>query len=157
MLTRKKSTFQSTLPYGSDQKACTPLRWPRQFQSTLPYGSDCRKCSLPRSGRISIHAPLRERHMSKNQRNPTFMISIHAPLRERLEARNKAVPSNNFNPRSLTGATPAHRQGSAPRYYFNPRSLTGATNANTLIIINSLISIHAPLRERHGQGFKIGR
>ena len=53
-----------------------------------------------------------------------------------------------FNPRSLTGATLAISQPRAGCWDFNPRSLTGATNLKINLEVTTLISIHAPLRER---------
>ena len=98
------------------------------FQSTLPYGSD-----------------------------PFLMFHVNI--------------ERNFNPRSLTGATvicsvmvllSMRFQSTLPygsdRWLqfipfshadFNPRSLTGATFVCTTAPGEPLISIHAPLRERH--------
>ncbi len=84
MLRDLRFLFQSTLPYGSDDKAndwairCVhisihaPLRERLEsaryvakyslFQSTLPYGSDAKNGEeMNLSPKISIHAPLRER------------------------------------------------------------------------------------------------
>ena len=55
----------------------------------------------------------------------------------------------NFNPRSLTGATLHNMCSGGSEQYFNPRSLTGATGEPAKGITLSLISIHAPSRERH--------
>ena len=76
-------------------------------------------------------------------------ISIHAPLRERLYY---DLPSSficNFNPRSLAGATSAGLVVPVIRLYFNPRSLAGATKGVRRKRYAYVISIHAPLRERH--------
>ena len=55
-----------------------------KFQSTLPYGSDPAPTPLSDvDGAISIHAPLRERHINEAYNPAMFSISIHAPLRER--------------------------------------------------------------------------
>ena len=118
---------------------------------------------------ISIHAPLRERlhQLGDTDRNPYFnprsltgatrlttcsnawlVISIHAPLRERPEKVNLFDQDMYFNPRSLTGATTAADNQLWAFLYFNPRSLTGATHHSLLLILQNLISIHAPLRER---------
>ena len=99
-------SFQSTLPYGSDLVLLAHLIMslyfnPRsltgathvtrfkifkpRFQSTLPYGSDFHKPTFAVASLIiSIHAPLRERHLA-------ICAVVSA--------------CNNFNPRSLTGAT----------------------------------------------------
>ena len=80
---------------------------------------------------------------------PVFAISIHAPSRERPLSRSNGAPMHHhFNPRSLAGATRSMRtlycastfQSTLPRgsdgapyigsiinVYFNPRSLAGAT------------------------------
>ena len=100
-----------------------------EFQSTLPYGSESHKFTLQ-------------------------------------------LKYNDFNPRSLTGATwlknlilfrclifqstlpygsdHQDEQIQANTYHFNPRSLTGATITQHIKIQHFIISIHAPLRERHG-------
>ena len=98
--------FQSTLPCGSDLPPYSMRSRLLEFQSTLPCGSDggrsLPECSLtsyfnPRSLAgatfqasnifacltISIHAPLRERHLFHACFNFFCRISIHAPLRER--------------------------------------------------------------------------
>ena len=54
----------------------------------------------------------------------------------------------NFNPRSLTGATFYAVFPCWHWRYFNPRSLTGATSNSNLWFLVTLISIHAPSRER---------
>ena len=76
--------FQSTLPYGSDAEFADLPSSVRAFQSTLPYGSDLIFLNKSHDQKISIHAPLRERH---SKRRPIEIKHI------------------NFNPRSLTGAT----------------------------------------------------
>ena len=104
----------------------------KQFQSTLPYGSDDELAAkYPQQADISIHAPLRERHLFD-----TLLYRLAY-----------------FNPRSLTGATDVDDGGllhelafqstlpygsdlSFKRLLnclknFNPRSLTGATQQET--------------------------
>ena len=55
--------FQSTLPHGSDMKEPLVVVLVTLFQSTLPYGSDAAYSGqLTLQSKISIHAPLRERH-----------------------------------------------------------------------------------------------
>ena len=64
---------------------------------------------------------------------------------------HRIITSNgmkNFNPRSLTGATHDCICRYETYQYFNPRSLTGATFMVSYFSYSSLISIHAPLRER---------
>ena len=78
-----------------------------------------------------------------------------------------------FNPRSLAGATHSKnftvllrlrfqstlprgsdkvsRIGQMVRMYFNPRSLAGATFGPTMGLLDPVISIHAPSRERPGR------
>ena len=120
--------FQSTLPRGSDAVPLSPYGGqkyfnPRSlagatdieaqyalsgtFQSTLPRGSDGHSLKVDAGGKISIHAPSRERLLMP----PSFVAT-----------------ASNFNPRSLAGATLLLV---ACRYLstnFNPRSLAGATN-----------------------------
>ncbi len=140
--------FQSTLPCGSDAGFLNKISYAYVFQSTLPCGSDLRtRCIIksyndfnPRSPagatvnelssiyalEISIHAPLRERHLQNGLKCFSYKISIHAPLRER-PRRHK------FRPK---------------RVYFNPRSPAGATVTEIGYFDLATISIHAPLRER---------
>ena len=83
----------------------------------------------------------------------------------------KVTHDANFNPRSLTGATETLTDFCKFSSHFNPRSLTGATlwiisNGGVILFQSTLpygsdgqflflqfllfvISIHAPLRERH--------
>ena len=75
-------------------------------------------------------------------------ISIHAPLRERPVAHHRRQQKHNFNPRSLTGATPLPIslfvilafQSTLPH---------GSDQLHTIDGSRSIISIHAPSRERH--------
>ena len=60
--TQVLSSFQSTLPCGSDFKIFEPWHSVITFQSTLPCGSDlCPNGNQDIDRKISIHAPLRER------------------------------------------------------------------------------------------------
>ena len=150
------NAFQSTLPYGSDLNLVLSLLT-ELFQSTLPYGSELRRYLdyhgninfNPRSltgasrvlercvlhGKISIHAPSRERPALLPSHCDTPIISIHAPSRER-----RAISSMG-----------------CPLYaYFNPRSLARATVNGFSFVSSSSISIHAPSRERlHIHKFKL--
>ena len=143
------STFQSTLPYGSDLKGnstegiiiisprslagATTIELQAQsslleFQSTLPYGSDdITLVQIVRTLLISIHAPLRERLIRAAIEKEEEHISILAPSRER-----HAYVS--------AGVTSAEFQSSLPR---------GSDNISTMMGASVMISIHAPLRERH--------
>ena len=81
----------------------------------------------------------------------SLRISIHAPSRERRNVTvNVGSGGGDFNPRSLTGATSLVHYISTSFNDFNPRSLTGATITQHIKIQHFIISIHAPLRERHG-------
>ncbi len=97
------------------------------FQSTLPHGSD-------QYGDTTLL--------------PDY-ISIHAPSRERLNTLLRMDRQSNFNPRSLTGATSWVWPSASFASYFNPRSLTGATIRTRSVVLITVISIHAPSRERH--------
>ena len=76
---------------------------------------------------ISIHAPLRERHVYVAPNSLRLGISIHAPLRER---QGEVVKWNKFTEISIH-APLRERPRLYPAFvfggYFNPRSLTGAT------------------------------
>ena len=140
--------FQSTLPYGSDEKLIkavnaelisihAPLRERRcavrcwrsnsYFNPRSLTGATTNPTPVSVAQAISIHAPLRERQEAKNNDTFTKKISIHAPLRERPVGASITNEDYDFNPRSLTGAT-KHRLDCFNRWqHFNPRSLTGAT------------------------------
>ena len=140
--------FQSTLPYGSD-----PLHSPVQiflilFQSTLPYGSDAQNPEKYQSQDISIHAPLRERRGYPVQISHFVLISIHAPLRERPKSPVTVIHSRQFQSTLPYGSDCNIITDFSPCPDFNPRSLTGATAGCSWWRRRSLISIHAPLRER---------
>ena len=78
-------------------------------------------------------------------------ISIHAPSRERQKVNFPASSHHDFNPRSLAGATIAGMTSLVTHSYFNPRSLAGATSFVAISISRLDISIHAPSRERQHQ------
>ena len=142
--------FQSTLPYGSEEKIDDKNNSQAIFQSTLPYGSDLAWPSLrwnkltdfnPRSltgatvtlriktvrVKISIHAPSRERPGNRARRSDNQQISIHAPSRER----------PNFNKDEIFRVVISIHAPSRERR--NPTSDSS---------YDQLISIHAPSRER---------
>ena len=75
-------------------------------------------------------------------------ISIHAPLRERHKIGASIRLVADFNPRSLAGATELSQNSATDAANFNPRSLAGATNISVNGRFSRTISIHAPLRER---------
>ena len=62
-----KFPFQSTLPCGSDMPGRMPLQLWIVFQSTLPCGSDGYRVMQWDVVEISIHAPLRERPISRRK------------------------------------------------------------------------------------------
>ena len=98
---------------------------------------------------ISIHAPSRERLSTNTGTAAHVDISIHAPSRERRLIQLSFIKLfSNFNPRSLAGATRIHFKLNLTSSNFNPRSLAGATTIFLNEVINYVISIHAPSRER---------
>ena len=126
------------------------------FQSTLPYGSDLfANFKIKTTPTISIHAPLRERPCLSNRIN----IHHHFNPRSLTGATGSRQEQSgilwDFNPRSLTGATPRDSVITKVPAHFNPRSLTGATPRNDMVNHSFLISIHAPLRERHAGSIKV--
>ena len=121
--------------------------------------------------KISIHAPLRERHktcilsgswLNFNPRSlagATCKLSITALsvalFQSTLPCGSDRLTSlmrrrkRYFNPRSLAGATSSTAHFKAKQPDFNPRSLAGATfNPSVKGREQVGISIHAPLRER---------
>ena len=97
-----------------------------QFQSTLPYGSDLR-------GLFQAYA--------------SRLISIHAPLRERLKGYVDTIAFQNFNPRSLTGATFINCK-TGLSLEFQSTLPYGSDACFYVRTSATIISIHAPLRER---------
>ena len=75
------------------------------FQSTLPRGSDKKAKEAAEAKAISIHAPSRERRGKLAGFRRIADISIHAPSRERPQSGRGERGGNHFNPRSLAGAT----------------------------------------------------
>ena len=81
-----------------------------------------------------------------------YLISIHAPSRERLQSQDvaeRAIAA--FQSTLPRGSDRWLRYRARPRWYFNPRSLAGATADSFQRVLNFLISIHAPSRERQHQ------
>ena len=155
--------FQSTLPRGSDLNTQSNGGWisisihapvPRQVQRCFHFNprslagatNGRRRCFC--FGRISIHAPSRERPKHELTRLGIGYISIHAPSRERLIVIAVIVGNYNFNPRSLAGATMTadYEEFLTPISIHAPsreRQITTTSMATTPVI-----SIHAPSRER---------
>ena len=79
------------------------------------------------------------------------LVSIHAPVRARLldgQEHNGRVSC--FNPRAREGATPTDCGDYQSIACFNPRAREGATYKAALVILCDQVSIHAPVRARHG-------
>ena len=74
-------------------------------------------------------------------------ISIHAPLRERPVAHHRRQQKHNFNPRSFTGATPLPISLFVI-LAFQSTLPNGSDQLHTIDGSRSIISIHAPSRER---------
>ena len=161
--------FQSTLPRGSDSNKVAfdqgyyisihaPSRERRaissitvftaQFQSTLPRGSDhacatmmaCRWHFNPRS--------LAGATTNAAEVQAYLTISIHAPSRERPCSGYAAETEQAFQSTLPRGSDRGAGQMHGSRQNFNPRSLAGATEGGRRIMLLSIISIHAPSRER---------
>ena len=117
----KITTFQSTLPRGSDTKSHFIVIYCHYFN--------------PRSlaGATSAH-PYGHKYSK---------ISIHAPSRERLSRRLRSDVSRHFNPRSLAGATQANIRRSVFDN-FNPRSLAGAILSSVLLQLMELFQSTLP-------------
>ena len=78
------STFQSTLPRGSDKKCLFASNGAPPFQSTLPRGSDVVMVSF-RLGKGTFQSTLpRGSDDVMMTKLRSLVISIHAPSRERL-------------------------------------------------------------------------
>ena len=128
---------------------------------------------------VSIHAPVRERPSARSTsstpasfnsrsregatpcagyaRSWNDTVSIHAPVRERLFGWRSVRLGRCFNSRSREGATVASRRGAGVKTGFNSRSREGATRGRWRLPSFALVSIHAPVRERHGEKADGGR
>ena len=118
------------------------------FQSTLPRGSDISTFSQKESTVISIHAPSRERRFDLTTDNGKPIISIHAPSRERLQELlpNKPTEKISIHAPSRERLTNGYRHALAVEFQSTlPRG-------SDLDVAEQLgyteISIHAPSRER---------
>ena len=141
-----------------------------QFQSTPPCGGDDNDSILNTILHISIHAPMRGRHMKAWKKNAGIgfqstppcggdrytwrdgiecRISIHAPMRGRPGRWTLAENCRNFNPRPHAGATADAPVGDAPCLFQSTPPCGGdvkrAGQSQRLEI-----SIHAPMRGRRG-------
>ena len=119
--------FQSTLPYGSDRYRYSYLNHLNVFQSTLPYGSD-------------LHSALRA--------IIGITISIHAPLRERLKLTVTTLLFLLFQSTLPYGSDPLMTLRSLSALLFQSTLPYGSDFAVCRVGFTSIISIHAPLRER---------
>ena len=98
---------------------------------------------------ISIHAPSRERPSPLIFCACANGISIHAPSRERRLFSVRAAHTLGFQSTLPRGSDHIPLPALAALVDFNPRSLAGATLPPLAPLTVSLISIHAPSRERH--------
>jgi len=78
--------FQSTLPSGSDEDTTKPFPKADYFNPRSQAGATQYWSSRVKEGKISIHAPKRERPAVDIAFVIGVDISIHAPKRERLES-----------------------------------------------------------------------
>ena len=76
---------------------------------------------------ISIHAPSRERQLTRILIGAGQNISIHAPSRERLYFDYIILQSSLFQSTLPHGSDTLAINSTGGTNYFNPRSLTGAT------------------------------
>ena len=164
--------FQSTLPRGSDQSCYHGGYRSGHFNPRSLAGATLwhlvgdtmqrisihapsreRPCSflqVTTRGRISIHAPSRERHYVEETSNDYYTISIHAPSRERLFQLHLVTNITKFQSTLPRGSDGTIRSKLSSSSDFNPRSLAGATTLDAPVLLDTLISIHAPSRERQG-------
>ena len=81
----------------------------------------------------------------------SFGVSIHAPVKERHIVKNPILDFKCFNSRSREGATLLELNEIPVILSFNSRSREGATFAVDIIAFISFVSIHAPVKERHSR------
>ena len=146
------SSFQSTLPHGSDLRFLTGHIRPADFNPRSLTGATYPNGSQDIGRRISIHAPSRERLKIFEPWNCVIAFQSTLPHGSDIRQSRQCSKFLNFNPRSLTGATGTKHinkinnflfQSTLPHGsdiipgipyigigHFNPRSLTGATGYN---------------------------
>ena len=144
--------FQSTPPCGGDVGSLVPRLTSPKFQSTPPYGGDEIHLYSIFICIISIHAPIRGRHI----RHPASRLSrlfqstppcggdyLDAPGSTTETPFQSTPPCGGdvhlFDPHPVPGD-------------FNPRPLAGATVFHLRPADGLYISIHAPLRGRQCGG-----
>ena len=141
-------TFQSTLPYGSDQGIHHKRTRPLYFNPRSLTGATAICLLVYNISAISIHAPLRERQSRHPEACCWYRfqstlpygsdsedilmaryneISIHAPLRERQLKPKLLCRWLIFQSTLPYGSDAIHLVKQSKNTNFNPRSLTGAT------------------------------
>ena len=116
---------------------------PRSLTGATHFAVD-----MPNFDAISIHAPSRERLVKTTAKALATRFQSTLPHGSDVPVILMIFTTADFNPRSLTGATQDGCRTHPGHSDFNPRSLTGATTPRNLCIGLSVISIHAPSRER---------
>ena len=148
MLSLNLFRFQSTLPCGSDLYlsifCCILLHFnPRSLAGATLYAIVTRALSG-----ISIHAPLRERQCRTSGKSGTYIFQSTLPCGSDLGPDGHVPQDQLFQSTLPCGSDQRQWYDNRHACYFNPRSLAGATSSNIPPFTTSLISIHAPLRER---------
>ena len=163
--------FQSTLPRGSDSFTLVIVTLDLPFQSTLPRGSDRWILRSKHYYAISIHAPSRERPLTilPTPAKTIFQSTLPRGSDERHHVIfgtagrfQSTLPRGSDASVSICRTADWVFQSTLPRgsdqvkaaswilsTNFNPRSLAGATDGFEFYFGRSMISIHAPSRERH--------
>ncbi len=119
------------------------------FNSRSREGATEQRRPLSRTKEVSIHAPVKERPFFRiiSALNCGFNSRSREGATCRYAARSAAGCS--FNSRSREGATRLCKS-SGLWFGFNSRSREGATYKNRICQSLFLVSIHAPVKERHG-------
>ena len=143
--------FQSTPPCGGDGSDLINFQTKSLFQSTPPCGGDPPEPGELEHSLISIHAPLRGRLPIFLDNAESVVFQSTPPCGGDKRATRAGSSWHNFNPRPLAGATVWSISWPFRHLHFNPRPLAGATPPRYLVLLEMIISIHAPLRGRLGR------
>ena len=148
-VTQNAITFQSTLPLRGATPRTPHRTGGGEFQSTLPLrGATFAPAGRVDKGDISIHAPLAGSDLQAQlDAYREAEISIHAPLAGSDRPMSAASEARGyFNPRSPCGERQAGSRASIRLGKFQSTlPLRGATRWQRKLVVQLLISIHAPL------------
>ena len=77
----------------------------RSFNSRTREGATVLYLATSDRAKVSIHAPVKVRHIGYQRDNVRNTVSIHAPVKVRLSSDGDILPQISFNSRTREGAT----------------------------------------------------